>query len=234
MNWSVRAADTEMLDQPGIPFEAIRQNMQELAVINRWLGGHRISIGACKALVAGRRSFSIVEIGSGGGDNLDAIARWAARQQKQMKGSGIDINPECVQYAAGRFPAFGFIHADYRDAAFNQQPDIIFSSLFCHHFSSEDLVTQLRWMYRQCRVGFFINDLHRHPVAYHSIKWLTRFFSRSALVRNDAPISVRRGFSRRDWMQIISQAGIPEVSVSWKWAFRWCIMVKKSGGGEQH
>lgn len=231
MNWSARLNQTEMLDEPGIPFEAIRRNMQELAVINRRLGGHRVSIYACQALAGSLPTFSIAEIGSGGGDNLDAIGRWAARRQKEMKGSGIDINPECVRYAAGRLPAFTFIHADYRNLHFEERPDILFSALFCHHFSSEELVTQLRWMYDHCRVGFFINDLHRHPLAYHSIKWLTRLFSRSPLVRNDAPISVQRGFSRRDWMQILSRSGIHEAQVSWRWAFRWCIVVKKNTGG---
>ena len=231
MNWSARRNQPELLDQPGIPFDAIRLNMQELAVINHWLGGHQISINACKKLVSSMPAFSIAEIGSGGGDNLQAIARWARKEQKKIRGIGIDLNPSCVLYARDRFPAFDFVEADYRHYVFNESPDIIFSSLFCHHFSSEELVTQLQWMYQNSRVGFFINDLHRHPLAYHSIKWLTRFLSKSELVRHDAPLSVQRGFSRRDWAGIISRAGIPEVSISWQWAFRWCILVKKNDGG---
>ena len=46
--------------------------------------------------------------------------------------------------------------------------------------------------------GFFINDLHRHPLAYHSIRILTSLFSKSYLVKNDAPLSVLRGFKKKE------------------------------------
>jgi hypothetical protein len=106
---------------------------------------------------------------------------------------------------------------------FDQPPDIIFSSLFCHHFTNEELERQLQWMQRHARVGFFVNDLHRHPLAYYSIKWLTAIFSKSYLVKNDAPLSVLRGFSRKEWQQLLNNAGIVNFSVSWKWAFRWLV-----------
>lgn len=229
MNWSTRLDQPEWLDQPGIPFDAIRKNMAELAVINRWLGGHAISVQACRKLVGALPAFSIAEIGSGGGDNLAAIADWARQNHKSMTGTGVDLQENCVQYARARFPGMAFINSDYRELQFAQQPDIIFSSLFCHHFSSAELVQQLQWMYRQSRLGFFINDLHRHPLAYHSIKILTSLFSGSELVKHDAPLSVQRAFSRADWANILSQAGIAEAELHWKWAFRWCVLVKKIG-----
>jgi hypothetical protein len=81
----------------------------------------------------------------------------------------------------------------------------------------------MQWMHHNCRMGFFVNDLHRNFLAYHSIKWLTKLFSNSYLVKNDAPLSVQRGFKRKEWETIMQRAGIPFCSVEWKWAFRWLI-----------
>jgi hypothetical protein len=106
-------------------------------------------------------------------------------------------------------------------------PHIIFSSLFCHHFGEDDLVEQLRWMREQSSIGFFINDLHRHVLAYQSIRLLVSLFSRSYLVKNDAPLSVLRGFRRAEWKEVLHRAGIGHYTLKWKWAFRWLLIVAR-------
>jgi hypothetical protein len=100
---------------------------------------------------------------------------------------------------------------------------VIFSSLFCHHFADDELSFMLKWLQSNSGRGFFINDLQRHPLAYYSIKLLTRLFSKSYLVKNDAPLSVLRGMSREEWERIFAAAGISNFNCQWKWAFRWLI-----------
>lgn len=79
-------------------------------------------------------------------------------------------------------------------------------------------------MQQNCTLGFFINDLQRNWFAYHSIKIITRFFSSSYLVKNDAPLSVARGFHKDEWLQVFQKAGIKNFNVEWKWAFRYLII----------
>lgn len=230
MDYAQRSERLEMLDGEGIPFAAIRKNMQELEFINQHLGGHAITLQGFQA-IAGRRAgaaargkpLEIVEIGCGGGDNIAAIHRHCMRQGLAVHFTGIDINPECIAYAWQRHPSVParWVCSDYLAHRFESPPDVIFSSLFCHHFSDAQLVTQLRWMQAHAGLGFFVNDLHRHPLAYHAIRVLTALFSRSELVRHDAPLSVLRGFSRRELQALFAAAGIPDASVRWRWAFRW-------------
>jgi hypothetical protein len=47
------------------------------------------------------------------------------------------------------------------------------------------------------------------------------------LVKNDAPISVERGFKKKEWVQLSQQAGIEDVLIQWEWAFRYLIVYKK-------
>ena len=73
------------------------------------------------------------------------------------------------------------------------------------------------------QIGFFINDLQRHFLAYYSIKILSRVFSKSYLVKNDATLSVLRGFNKMELKHLLEQAGIKGFEVKWKWAFRWVV-----------
>ena len=228
MNFHERSYKPELLDGDDIPFADIRKNMEELDFINTWLGGHAITLAGIKSLTGDKKILNVCEIGCGGGDNLAAVGRWAARKKIEISYIGIDINPACIAVAKERLPAANaqWITADYGEVQFDRSPDIIFSSLFCHHFSNEELVKQLQWMRQQARLGFFINDLHRHPAAYYSIKWLTAIFSGSYLVKNDAPLSVLRGFSRAEWIELLNRAGLDNFSLRWKWAFRWLVRVQ--------
>ena len=108
--------------------------------------------------------------------------------------------------------------------SFSEKPDIIFSSLFCHHFTDDELTLQLQWLKTNCQIGFFINDLHRNKLAYYAIQVLTRLFSKSYLVKNDAPLSVARGFLKTEWNSICERAGLEQYTVNWKWAFRHLII----------
>jgi len=226
MDLSKRSYQKELLDQDNIPFADIERNMQELDFINSWLGGHAISLSGLKSFAKKRRTLTICEIGSGGGDNLRVLYRWCIKRNIAVRVTGIDSNAHCIQVAREKWAGKDaeWVHSDYREVIFtNGKPDIIFSSLFCHHFRDEELVFLLRWMDANATVGWFINDLQRHLLAYHSIRRLTKWFSRSYLVKNDAPLSVLRGFTRRELEDLLQKAGIGHFTIQWKWAFRWLI-----------
>lgn len=229
MNLSKRLYTKELLDGDDIPFADIKRNMQELNTINTLLGGHKITVDGLLQLIGYKKEMTICEIGCGGGDNLAAISKALSSKQVAHKCIGIDIKQECIDFAKQN-PSNNYLSewlvSDYRKVSFDQKPDIIFSSLFCHHFTEFELQQQLQWMQANSGIGFFINDLHRHILAYYSIKLLTTLFSRSYLVKNDAPLSVARGFKKEEWQSILSGSGISNYSIKWKWAFRYLILYK--------
>lgn len=235
LNLQVREYTNELLDDERVPFADIQQNLKELNIINTYLGGHAITINGIQKII---RSFSatkqvtICEIGCGGGDNLLAVAKYCMANNIHANFIGIDIKPACISFAKQQCHALNaeWIAADYFQTDLSKnKPDIIFSSLFCHHFKEDELVAMLQWMQRNAARGFFINDLQRHPLAYHSIKLLTKLFSKSYLVKNDAPLSVARGFTKKEWKQLLEWAGIENYSLQWKWAFRYLITYCNGG-----
>jgi len=151
------------------------------------------------------------------------LKTWAAKKNIPVQLTGVDINEACIQFAKAQTANadINFICSDYKTVSLQQ--DVIFSSLFCHHFTDAELVEMLQWMRCYSNLGFFINDLHRHPLAFYSIKILTRLFSKSYLVKNDAPLSVQRGFVKQEWTQLFQKAMLQHYEIRWQWAFRWLI-----------
>ena len=205
--------------------------MQELNFINTYLGGHAITIDGFKQILQNRKKISVCEIGCGGGDNLMAIYNWCTKNNIDIQLTGVDYNKDCIAVARERLPAANtrLITLDYKKSDMRaDKPDIIFSSLFCHHFTNEELLFMLHWMHTNAATGFFINDLHRHFLAFYSIKILTGLFSKSYLVKHDAPLSVERGFIKKEWINLLEQSGVKHYSIVWKWAFRWLIISRQA------
>ena len=228
MDFSTRADTLELLDQPGIPASDIQRNLYELSVINQKLGGHAITIEGFFRLAGKPVQIEVCEVGCGGGDNLKAIERKTKNKYPGLSFIGIDINADCIQVAENikwEKPV-RFLVSDYKKVHFKSKPDIIFCSLFCHHFREDELIEMLRWMAENAVLGFFINDLHRHKFAYYSIRLLTSLFSKSYLVKNDAPLSVLRGFKKKELIVLLDKAGISNYTIRWKWAFRWLVIAR--------
>ncbi|MGC4037147.1 MAG: methyltransferase domain-containing protein [Chitinophagaceae bacterium] len=231
-DFSKRSYKKELLDRTDIPFADIKRNMQELEFINSNLGGHQITISGLHSLCKEQPNelLSVCEIGCGGGDNLKAIEKWSKKNNSVLKLIGIDINKDCIEYAKENCSTLNnkeFFTSDYREVNFTaNKPDVIFSSLFTHHLNDEQFIEMLKWSKRNSVKGFFINDLHRHFLAFYSIRLLTRIFSKSYLVKNDAPLSVQRGFRKKELEDLLQQAAIKHYTIKWKWAFRWLIIVK--------
>ncbi len=229
-DFSKRSYQKELLDRDDIPFAHIKQNMQELDTINTYLGGHGITLSGLQQLIkqADQQTNPLIisEIGCGGGDNLRVIRDWCTKKNIAVKLIGIDINPHCIDYAKSRKEnaEIEFITSDYHQIKFDQTPHIIFSSLFCHHFTNDELEVQFNWMKANTQLGFFINDLHRHRLAYYSISMLTKLFSRSYLVKNDAPISVTRGFNKNEFVALMHLISPTNYQLQWRWAFRWLLI----------
>lgn len=230
--FSQRSYESELLDAPNIPKELLFKNLRELDIVNRTLGGHAITLSGIKKLVTDRnKTYHIIDIGCGGGDAMKQIALWARSKNYKVRLTGVDMNADCIDFmrtACKDFPEIDGIVMDYRDyLKTNAEVDIVHCSLFCHHLKDDELIELFQLMNKYARIGFVINDLQRHWFAYHSIKFLTRLLYGSSLVKNDAPLSVLRGFRKSELNGLLLKAGTNNFSVRWKWAFRYLILNKK-------
>lgn len=211
--------------------EVLNQTLRELETINKLLGGNKVTMSAIKKLIDPSidKTWTIVDVGCGGGDMLMLIADWARKTSIKVELIGVDANPHVIEYAESNcsdYPEISFRQVNVFSAEFKAQKfDILTATLFLHHFTDQELVNLFKKFKNQCRVGLAINDLHRHWLAYRSINLLTSLFSKSSMVKNDAGVSVLRSFRRGDWKTILNWSGIQTFSLKWMWAFRWQLII---------
>ena len=216
------------MDDLEISGPVVVQTLKELNTINRRLGGNAISISALKKMVRSQSDFLLADLGCGGGDIMKTMASWSRIEGKNATFVGIDANPHIISYAeknTSEFSEIAYQSINIFSEEFKKQAfDVIHCCLFLHHFSKDQLIQLFSHFKRKAKMGVIVNDLHRHPLAYWSISFLTYLFSKSSMVRNDAAVSVARGFKKAELEEILQKAGISDYSLSWKWAFRWKLV----------
>lgn len=222
-----RSAAKELLDADTILESDLFQNLKELHQINTLLGGYSISFSALKKVLTHNKKYALVDIGSGGGDTLKEILKWNRKVNYNLSLTGIDLKQSCTTYSKNNNPQLeiNFVCDDYKNILKHvESVDIIHACLFCHHLTNEEIIELIQFAQQQ-KATLIINDLERNPLAYYAIKFLTMLFSKSYLVKNDAPLSVLRGFKKREWYKIMWMANVKNYSIKWKWAFRHEVII---------
>jgi 2-polyprenyl-3-methyl-5-hydroxy-6-metoxy-1,4-benzoquinol methylase len=231
-DFSKRSQEIEIMDDLNASGEIIDVTLKELETINFLLGGNYVTINGISKLLRDpdrNREIVIGDLGCGSGDILKLIRKSLLKKGVDATLVGIDANPNIVSYAAARtdkgdqidYEAINIFSEEFKKKQF----DIITGTLFFHHFTDDQLISFYRDLRQQVKIGIIINDIHRHWFAYYSIKWLTRLFSRSTMVINDAPVSVMRAFKKNELKNILDQSGFTHYSIRWMWAFRWQVII---------
>jgi 2-polyprenyl-3-methyl-5-hydroxy-6-metoxy-1,4-benzoquinol methylase len=228
-----RSTQPELMDDLTLATDDLRRNLRELRVTNRLLGGNDVTLRGLAALLGGVPDrpvpLRVADLGCGGGDMLRLMARWLRRRAVPAALTGLDANAFMLTYArqqtADDFPEVGYRQLDVFSEEFGRLSfDVVSMTLFCHHFTDQQLIELWSVLRRQTRIGLVINDLHRHPLAYYAIWGLSTALRTSALYRHDARLSVARAFRRTELEALLRQAGFTRFRIRWRWAFRWEVV----------
>ncbi|MFC0262534.1 methyltransferase domain-containing protein [Fontibacter flavus] len=228
--FSSRSIQKEIMDDLEVDGAVLTQTLKELKTINRLLGGNQVTTAALQTLFSQnpKASYTIADIGCGGGDMIRVMANWARSQNIQCHFIGVDANPHTIDRAKANLADLqnvSFLTKNVLEADFLSQPvDIITCTLFTHHFTDSELIQLFSSFNTKANLALVINDLHRHPLAFYSIKLLTFFFSKSKMVKNDGPLSVLRSFRKKEIQELLIASGLNNFEVSWQWAFRWKVI----------
>ena len=196
-NFSRRVDASEIMDDLGRPDSEFDQAYRELEIINRRLGGIR----AIQRFLPSKSNLLMLDVAAGACDVSEALL---GRMRAQIV--VLDVNPKGLEFARRSLPVRGdALELPFSDDTF----DVVMASLFFHHLSDGNCVRVLKNMWRVSRRIVLVNDLHRHPVAYWSIRALVAGFSGSAMVKHDGPVSVLRAFRPHELLQIAKRAGVP-------------------------
>jgi SAM-dependent methyltransferase len=120
-----------------------------------------------------------------------------------------------------KLPEITVVRGDGLSPPFNAGSfDFVLSSQLLHHFSDSQIIAALRTWARLARRAIIVNDLVRHPLAYHGIRLVTKTFTRNEMTRTDAPRSVQRACTISEWRELFRRANIGKFSVQRALPFR--------------
>lgn len=229
-----RSTQSELMDTEPVAFAEFHECLQELEVINVCTLAYRPTLQWLRRMLEGTKpgeAVSVLDVGSGGGDMLRRICRLLNRRGLTADLAGVDLNPWSKQSAAQSTPPEMHIAYETSDIFLfdrSRRADFIICSNFTHHLSDSELVRFIHWMEDHAVRGWFINDLHRHPLPYYFIKVLFGILPLNRLTANDGPISVSRAFTATDWRLILVESGVGDrAKVEWFFPFRYAVARRK-------
>jgi ubiquinone/menaquinone biosynthesis C-methylase UbiE len=205
----------ELLDLDEAPYEEVRDSLQDVATVNRYLSGYRVLLQHVEPLLKSHKSnrpFRVLDAATGSADQPIALVKLARRIGVPIHITAVDINAKMLKLAkqeVALYPEIRLVQCDILLLPFRAEGfDLSVNSLSLHHFSWEKAVAILRSIYKVGRLGMLVNDLHRSRIAHAVIFILTRIFTHNRLTRYDAPVSVMNAFTPKEFRELARQAEI--------------------------
>ena len=210
-----RTPSHELLDEHDAPREEMERSLRDLRWINNYAGGIRIY----RSLVRKFAPRSIVDIGTGTSDLLEAVPRVSLR-------IGLDFKIEHLRYLSEGSSVRKVVGDAMNLPFLDGSVDLVTSAHFFHHFAPEENEVILRESLRIARKGVAVNDTRRHYAPLLFVLLLGAFRLVGEITRHDAPASVRQGYTLAE-----ARAIARRISVRWsvvrKWPYRMAILLWK-------
>jgi len=214
----------ELLDEPAHDRAELEQSLDQVAEVNRFLGGRRAVIRALETIAQPGQPLSIMDVGTGSADIPIAIDDWAKRQGIDVRIVAADVHPQMLDIARERTRAIPTIEVQQADALSLHHDagsfDVVLLSLTLHHFERDDQIRALR---SAARVGrtVVVNELERSWPNWLGAQLLAHTRWRgNRLTRHDGPLSVLRAFTRRELLDLAQAAGLKVRSLRRVFFFR--------------
>ena len=230
-----RSKEEEIIDDLSYDGPDLNATFKTIERINTFLGGNWVLVQGVKEIINSFESYNgepirMLDLGTGSGDGLRAVAKWSQSNGVNLIIKGIDANPHIIKIAEQSTPStFGITYGveNIFDPEFSYaDSDIVTCNLFLHHFSKEQIIGMLNKMKEQKVKAILINDLHRHWFAYYAFALICRLTGATPTARKDGLLSIRKGFLKHELLRLAQMVPRTKVEIKWKWAFRYqCIII---------
>ncbi|MDI1255521.1 MAG: methyltransferase domain-containing protein [Flavobacterium sp.] len=227
-NTTYRTTQVELMDDFAMEGEILRDALDKIAKINRFLGGNKLTLQGVKQLLKladTTKEITIVDIGCGNGDMLRFLADYATAEKLNLKLIGIDANDFTIAYAekiSAAYHQISYRREDIFNESFKElKYDIVLCTLTLHHFKNDQILQLLKIFERNSAIGIVINDLQRSAISYQLFQLLCAVFALNKMSREDGLVSILRGFKKEELIAFSKQLNLKKYSIRWKWAFRY-------------
>jgi SAM-dependent methyltransferase len=216
------ALGPELMDSPHLPDADLERALADIAVSNRWLGGVTASIEGVADLLRiaaldGHDPVTVLDVGAGGADVALSIIRWARRNALAVRVLAVDIGGTATRVATEAGMNEPWLEVTQADAFRLPFPagsrQVVHASMFLHHIPRPDQAGMLERLAGLATVGTVVTDLLRTRWAHVGVSAFGALTRRGHVFRNDAPLSVARGFTLPEARELAERSGVRPVRV---------------------
>ncbi len=235
-----RVLATEFLDDPTVPARQIDRSLAYIRRVNRHLWGAHAFIRHLQRWSARwpkGRPITILDVATGSADIPLAARAWGLRHGHDLRITAIDVNPTVLDLARRHVASrpdlaagIAIVAGDalrLTDTFAPESFDYCHSGMFLHHLAPVQVLTVLRIMDRLARAGIVWNDLVRSRV--NALMVNVFLIGAPAMVRHDARVSVRAGFTQGEVLDCARRLGLGYARYGRIFAYRFTLAGEKPG-----
>ncbi len=220
-----RHRQPERMDDPSLDPHLHHQALRGLCRINRISRTAAHLFPAIQFILGSHRSARILDVACGGGDVAIALGRIASQRGYQFDITAADLSPTALQFTQTSAQAHDLpIRVLTHDALAGHWPggpyDILINSLMLHHLDTPAVITVLRNMRDEARLGFVVSDLLRTGIGWVAAQLAVHLLSRSPIVHHDGPRSVESAFTLDELHTLACQADLTSFTLQRIWPAR--------------
>lgn len=216
-----RVPSAELLDTD-LPADEAEESLKDIEWVHRHLGGRRLVRKLLLPLLTSSpgQSLLALDLGCGSGHVGRDLERIGSQGRAPFRVLGLD-----QRLAHARLSSRGStLNGDaFRIPLQERSVDIVFSTLFLHHFGPSDLGALLKESARVARRTVAALDLSRGHVALGLISLIGPIAFRSRVSVSDGKASVRQAYTPREMEDIACQA-LPGGTVQAEGPFAWTLV----------
>lgn len=219
-----RLMETEIMDDPALEPEALAPSLTFLEITNRFLGGRSSVLTPLKKILkekTGNAPVTILDVGCGGADLSREAALLCRREGISASITALDHHSkvaDLARVACRSFPEITVREGDVMDRDLPSH-DVVFASLVLHH--QDDPAGFLRRLSQLAKEALIVSDLLRDVRAYAWVSLASLGWA--PIVRNDARVSVRKGFTPKEIRALCAQAGRLDLTFQKTFGYRFVL-----------
>jgi ubiquinone/menaquinone biosynthesis C-methylase UbiE len=211
---------TELLDDPRADPRLVGKELRDIARLNAWFGGTRavvrelepfLRMGAGDEGPGTRRTWTLLDVGTGSGDIALAAMAAARRHRIDLTPMGVELNPTAARIASAA--GVSTIVADGNALPLGPRSvDVVVASQVLHHLPRPVAVRWIATFDRVARRAVVLADLRRSRVAMAGVWAASVGLAMSGVTRHDAVVSLKRGYTKAEFDEMLRQAGVRTVA----------------------
>jgi len=190
---------TERMDSPNCDLDELENTYQQFSTVNSLISQwNKIYRREIRPLLSTDTANTLLDVGFGGGDIPQKLARWASDDGFVLDITAIDPDSRAINFVEkhGRDERITYLQCAISELdPDKQQFDFVISNHLLHHLDAEELSRMLQMSLKLSTKQVLFNDIRRDDWAYLFFNLLARPVFRSSFITHDGLTSIKRSYT---------------------------------------